>query len=111
MNEAMIRFLLLGLLGLAAVLGQEQGGRNGIEGLDTRALHERGMEHFFAGRIEDSIKDWDREIELIPRRAPYHWQRGLALYYAGEFEKGVTQFVSHQKENGNDVENAVWHFL
>jgi arylsulfatase A-like enzyme len=111
MNEAMIRFLLLGLLGLAAVLGQEQGGRNGIEGLDTRALHERGMEHFFAGRIEDSIKDWDREIELIPRRAPYHWQRGLALYYAGEFEKGVTQFVSHQKVNGNDVENAVWHFL
>ncbi|MDE0827261.1 MAG: hypothetical protein OSA48_10730 [Akkermansiaceae bacterium] len=75
------------------------------------ALHERGVEHFYAARIPEAIADWDREIALVPFRAPYHWQRGLALYYAGEYEKGVAQFESHQKVNRNDVENAAWHFL
>ena len=75
------------------------------------ALHERGMEHFFAGRIQESLQDWDREIELMPARDPYHWQRGLAYYYAEMYEEGVAQFVRHQTVNGHDVENAVWHFL
>ena len=80
-----------------------------VETPDT--LHRRGMEAFFKGEIKESLKYWDQEIALQPQRAPYHWQLGLALYYAGEFEKGVAQFVTHQTVNGHDVENAVWHFL
>ena len=74
-------------------------------------LHQRGVERFFAGKINEAIADWDRAIALQPQRGPHHWQRGLALYYAGEYEKGVAQFVRHQTVNGNDVENAAWHFL
>ena len=43
--------------------------------------------------------------------APYHWQRGISLYYAGEFDKGAKQFELHKTVNPQDVENAVWHFL
>jgi tetratricopeptide (TPR) repeat protein len=74
-------------------------------------LHRRGEEHFRAGRIAESIADFDKELELAPNAAPHHWQRGIALYYAGEYEQGVAQFESHQKVNPQDVENAVWHFL
>ncbi|MGC6581116.1 MAG: hypothetical protein ACON4K_02185 [Akkermansiaceae bacterium] len=75
------------------------------------SLHRLGMNAFFKGEIQESLKFWDREIALFPARAPYHWQRGLALYYADEFKKGTAQFVTHQTVNRHDVENAVWHFL
>jgi len=73
--------------------------------------YQRGEDHFFAGRINQAVADWDREIELAPRRDPHHWQRGLALYYAGRFEDGAKQFERHQIVNGTDVENAAWHYL
>lgn len=75
------------------------------------ALQQRGVAHFFAGRIRDAVADWDRVIALAPGQGPHHWQRGIALYYAEEYELGVAQFESHQVVNGRDVENAVWHFL
>ena len=78
---------------------------------DPMALYQRGEDHFFAGRLKQAVADWDREIALRPARGPHHWQRGLALYYLEEYEKGVAQFVSHQDVNRNDVENAAWHFI
>lgn len=79
--------------------------------VNLAVLQQRGVDHFFAGRIPEAIADWDKVIELAPHQGPYHWQRGLALYYAGRFEEGVAQFESHQTVNPNDVENAAWHFL
>ena len=78
---------------------------------DPNFLNRRGTEHFFAGRIKQSLEDWDRVVDLVPQRAPHHWQRGIALYYAGRYQDGVAQFESHQTVNGTDVENAVWHFI
>jgi lipoprotein NlpI len=82
--------------------------------LDSRrpdTWQHRGGEHFKLGHIKESINDFDRFIELVPQQAPYHWQRGIALYYAGRFDEGRKQFELHQTVNPNDVENAVWHFL
>jgi|GEM_PF-136698 len=75
------------------------------------AIYQRGEEKFFNGDIKGAVVDWDREIAMVPRREPHHWQRGLALYYLNEFQKGIAQFEIHQTVNGNDVENAAWHFL
>ena len=74
-------------------------------------LNRRGTEHFFAGRIKQSLQDWDRVVKMVPQQAPHHWQRGIALYYAGRYQDGVAQFEIHQTVNGTDVENAVWHFI
>jgi tetratricopeptide (TPR) repeat protein len=79
--------------------------------LAARALHSRGEEHFRQAHIAESIADFDRELRLAPERAPQHWQRGIALYYGGEYEKGAQQFKLHQTVNPQDVENAAWHFL
>src|SRR5205085_8743876 len=50
-------------------------------------------------------------LSLEPQQKPYHWQRGISLYYAGRFDDGKKQFELHQTVNTQDVENAVWHFL
>jgi lipoprotein NlpI len=71
----------------------------------------RGMQQFQAAHIKEAIGDFDRAIEVDPRQAPYLWQRGIALYYAGRFEDGSKQFELHQTVNGNDVENAAWRYL
>lgn len=81
------------------------------ERVRAASLQKRGIERFFEAKIPESIADFDAFIAIIPEQDPHHWQRGLAYYYAGEYEKGKAQFERHQTVNSQDVENAVWHFL
>jgi lipoprotein NlpI len=71
----------------------------------------RGSEHFIAGRFVESVADFDAEIKLNPPRSPWHWKRGISLYYVGRYADGAKQFEGYQTVDGNDVENAVWRFL
>ena len=71
----------------------------------------RGMQRFEAGKVEESVKDFDRLVELDPSAGPYLWQRGIALYYLGRFKDCKAQFESHRRVNADDVENAAWHYL
>ena len=71
----------------------------------------RGMDRFNAGKVEESISDFDRVIALQPSARPQLWQRGIALYYVGRYADCKAQFESHQTLNTEDVENAAWHYL
>jgi lipoprotein NlpI len=77
----------------------------------TRAILDRAIEDFRAGRVEQSLAGFDRVALLSPSEAPYLWQRGIAQYYAGKFRECRDMFVSHRTVNPDDVENAAWHFL
>jgi lipoprotein NlpI len=77
----------------------------------TMAYQLRGMVNFKLARIDAAIADFSFFLLRNPGQIPHHWQRGIALYYAGQFKSGVMQFAEHQKVNARDVENAVWHFL
>jgi lipoprotein NlpI len=79
--------------------------------LSPRAYVHRGMEAFRAGKVAESIKDFEAAVKLQPELKPHLWQLGISYYYAGEYEKGRRLFESHQTVNPEDVENAVWHFL
>jgi lipoprotein NlpI len=81
------------------------------EPLGPGALLRRGMERFRKADIRGAVEDFDRLVKLAPESKAELWQRGIALYYAGEFAKGREQFEWHQTINPRDVENAVWHFL
>ena len=72
---------------------------------------EAGVRAFFAADMTKALAAWDRQLVDEPEEKPQHWQRGLALYYAGKFKEGRGQFEVHQKVNPQDVENAAWHFL
>jgi lipoprotein NlpI len=82
-----------------------------IDTNNARVYHERGTAYFKLGRIKESVADFDRFVKILPDQEPQHWQRGIALYYAGDYERGRKQFELHQKVNPYDVENAVWHFI
>ena len=57
------------------------------------------------------MKLFDRYLVDSPQAKPYLWQRGIALYFASDFDAGAKQFEVHRDVNPNDVENAAWHFL
>ena len=82
-----------------------------IDTNNARLYHERGVGYFKLARIKESLADFDRFIQILPAQEPQYWQRGITLYYAGEYERGRKQFEIHQTANPHDVENAVWHFL
>src|SRR5262245_48849267 len=63
----------------------------------SRPWYLRGREHFRAGKIAESVADFDNFIELQPQAANQQWERGISLYYAGDFQKGAKQFEDYQK--------------
>jgi tetratricopeptide (TPR) repeat protein len=89
----------------------DQPSKQRVRELAARVLHLRGEEHFRRARIARAIADFNRQLQLQPDKEAEHWQRGIAYYYAAEYEKGARQFELHQTVNPQDVENAAWHFL
>jgi lipoprotein NlpI len=81
------------------------------EKLTARDLVQRGSKEFFAGKIHESIKSFERAIAIEPKIKPQLWQLGISYYYADRFAEGRDLFDLHQTVNSHDVENAVWHFL
>ena len=78
---------------------------------DPRAVLDRAVDDFAAGRLVEAAAGFDEVAALAPRAAPQLWQRGIALYYVGRYQDCREQFESHRLVNPNDVENAAWHFL
>ena len=76
-----------------------------------QAILNRAVADFENGRFAESAAAFDNLAKAAPDRAPYLWQRGIALYYAGRYAVCRRQFESHRAVNPADVENAAWHFL
>lgn len=77
----------------------------------TEAYYWRGRERLRGGQFADAVSDFDRFADAFPSARPRLWERGIACYYAGQFEQGARQFSDYQTHDDNDVENAVWHLL
>ena len=71
----------------------------------------RGRSLFCLAKIKPAVADFDRFVELAPKMESQQWERGIALYYAGEFERGARQFELYQTYHDNDVENSTWRYL
>lgn len=82
-----------------------------LEPLRAELYSLRGGVHFKLVMIKESLTDFDEQIKLSPRDAAAHWRRGLTQYYAEKFNDGVAQFITSDKAEPEDVENAVWHLL
>lgn len=78
---------------------------------EPRAILDRAVADFLAGRIAESVAGFDRVAAAVPGVAPQLWQRGIALYYARRYDDCRAQFETHRTVNPDDVENAAWHFL
>lgn len=75
------------------------------------AWYLRGRANFCAGKIAESVADFDKYVELEPQAKNRLWERGISYYYAGQYEPGAKQFEDYQKYHDQDVENSVWRYL
>jgi lipoprotein NlpI len=75
------------------------------------AWYLRGRSNYCAGKIKDSVTDFDKYVELRPGDESRQWERGISYYYAGEYAKGAKQFELYQTFHDQDVENSVWRYL
>lgn len=108
MTACLHRLLLIAVLAwLPASLAQE----TEQEPTTPDAFFRQGVQAFYDARPHDAVAAFDRLITLVPEVRPQLWQRGLALYYTGDFKAGREQFEEHQTVNTADVENAAWHFI
>jgi hypothetical protein len=90
--------------------GREMAGAQVAE-QEAAALVKRGMREFRENKIAASIATFDAVIASSERRRPYMWQRGLSLYYAGEYAEGARQFRLDVSVNPNDTEESIWAML
>ncbi len=82
-----------------------------VRAQDAGPLLERALTQFEGGQFTDAAATYDELARVAPARAPYLWQRGIALYYAKRYTDCRRQFESHRSVNPDDVENAAWHFM
>lgn len=82
-----------------------------VEPLTADEWYEQGVKSFYEAKPKESVAAFDALIKLVPTAKPQLWQRGLALYYTGDYKAGREQFEVHQTVNTADVENAAWHFI
>jgi lipoprotein NlpI len=75
------------------------------------AYYLRGRGHFCLGKIQESLDDFNKFVELEPAAEVHLWERGITDYFAGKFAEGARQFEQYQTYQSEDVENAVWHVL
>lgn len=99
----MRRLFLLPVIACLTVSAQEPA--------DPNQLFREGVQAFYDAKPKESVAAFDKLIVLSPESKPQLWQRGLSLYYAGEYKAGREQFETHQTVNTADVENAAWHFI
>ena len=50
-----------------------------------RAILDKAIDDFSAGRLAESVSGFDEVATLVPSVAPQLWQRGIALYYIGRY--------------------------
>jgi lipoprotein NlpI len=78
---------------------------------DVVAARMAGDVYLRSGKVELATEQFNRFVKAEPAEMPYLWQRGISLYFTGDFAEAAKQFEDHRKVNPNDVENAAWHFL
>lgn len=84
---------------------------NAAEPLTPDQWFDQGVKSFHEAKPKESVAAFDELIKRVPSAKPQLWQRGLALYYTGDYKTGREQFEVHQTVNKADVENAAWHFI
>ena len=71
----------------------------------------RGDAWFFSGKFAEAVADYSKMIDLQPDLETSHWRRGIALFYAGQYDLGAKQFEVYHNFDNVDRENGIWRYL
>jgi lipoprotein NlpI len=78
---------------------------------EVGAYSSRGDALFFRGRFADAVADYGKMVELDPSLDAQHWRRGIAYFYARQYDKAARQFEIYHSFDNVDRENGIWRFL
>lgn len=76
-----------------------------------KLLSQRGDARFFLGKFAEAVTDYDAMVALDAGLDTSHWRRGIALFYAGEYERAARQFEVYHSFDNVDRENGIWRYL
>ena len=71
----------------------------------------RGCSYFKMGNVLAAVFDWQRFIQLKPKKETEHWQICVGHALLGNYEEARKRFEWHWTANTEDMEVAFWHFL
>jgi lipoprotein NlpI len=78
---------------------------------DQDRYSKRGDARFFQGEFAEAISDYNQMVELDPKLETSHWRRGIAYFYAEDYEKAAHQFEIYHTFDNVDRENGIWRYL
>ncbi|MFG0333875.1 MAG: tetratricopeptide repeat protein [Maioricimonas sp. JB049] len=91
---------------LAAATGAIEAEPDQVSGWSSR-----GDARFFLGDFEGAVADYSHMVELRPTLDASHWRRGIAFFYAGQYEQAAGQFERYHSYDDVDRENGIWRYL
>jgi tetratricopeptide (TPR) repeat protein len=78
----------------------------------SRMRHRRAELLFRLGRFADAVQAYDEAAQGGDPHDEFScWERGLAQYYAGDFQAAAAQFQRYHEVGPRDIENGLWYFL
>jgi lipoprotein NlpI len=78
---------------------------------DVRLYSRRGDVRFFQGKFTGALADYEKMVELEPKLEVSHWRRGIAYFYAEDYDKAARQFELYHEFDDVDRENGIWRYL
>lgn len=105
------RLLLKGMLAGGALAAPAVSLAAGAPALGAMESVRSGERLFRSGDVDGSCAAFDAALGAEPRLAPYLWQRGISLYYAGQYAEAAAQFKRDVAVNPADVEEALWEMV
>lgn len=72
---------------------------------------QRGDAYFYLGEFAKSVDDYNHMIKLDKEMEASHWRRGIAFFYADQFDKAAGQFEMYHSFDDVDRENGIWRYL
>ncbi|MAT15302.1 MAG: hypothetical protein CMJ46_08540 [Planctomyces sp.] len=100
-----------GLFVIASVLVAADPSEKDRADLSKRELSARGDQYFFSGKFTEAVADYNAMCERDPDLEDSHWRRGIAWYYAGEYQKAAGQFERYHSFDNVDRENGIWRYF
>jgi lipoprotein NlpI len=71
----------------------------------------RGDAHFKLGEFPKAVAEYEKMVELDPSIEKSHWRRGIAYFYAGQYDKAAHQFEIYDTFDNVDRENGIWRYF
>ena len=79
---------------------------------DSVSLYsQRGDAFFFLARFKEAVADYEKMVELDAAQDSSHWRRGIARFYAEEYQKAAHQFEIYNSFDDVDRENGIWRYF